>query len=62
MADLDKLKELAESFEQSVDALVLNAVIAKFNPISDSDVGKYDEMMDINVKGSYFLTQYLVPK
>ena len=61
MSDLVKLKSLAEQFETGLDALVLNAAIAKFNPISDSDVAKYDEMMDINVKGSYFLTQYLVP-
>jgi len=62
MADLGRLQELSEVFPDGLDALVLNAAIAKFNPIGESDLDKYDEIMDINVKGSYFLTQYLVPK
>ncbi|MBL4823165.1 MAG: SDR family oxidoreductase [Colwellia sp.] len=61
MLDLQQLKELSTKFEDGLDVLVLNAGIAKFNPLVDSDITKYDEIMDINVKGSYFLTQYLVP-
>ena len=61
LANLEALKKIATYYHKGLDVLVLNAGIAKFNPLVDSDITKYDEIMDINVKGSYFLIQYLVP-
>lgn len=61
LADLEALKKISSYYPEGLDALVLNAGIAKFNPLVESDITKYDEIMDINVKGAYFLTQYLVP-
>lgn len=59
MSDLQKLKELSAKFENGLDVLVLNAAIAKFAPLSLSDIEQYDEMINTNVRGPYFLCQYL---
>lgn len=59
MSNLQQLKELSEQFEKGVDALVLNAAIAKFAPLAFSDIAQYNEMIDTNVRGPFFLCQYL---
>ncbi len=59
MSDLQQLKQLATKFEHGLDALVLNAAIAKFAPLAHSEIDLYDEMIDTNVRGPYFLCQYL---
>jgi len=59
MADLEKLKELATLFKDGLDVLVLNAAVAKFAPLSLSNVDDYNEMMRVNVRGPYYLCQYL---
>lgn len=59
MSDLQKLKELSTKFEDGLDALVLNAAIAKFAPLEFSGIEQYNEMVDINVRGPFYLCQYL---
>jgi NAD(P)-dependent dehydrogenase (short-subunit alcohol dehydrogenase family) len=59
MSDLEQLKELSSKFEAGLDVLVLNAAIAKFAPLSHSDLELFNEMIDTNVRGPLFLCQYL---
>ena len=59
MSDLEQLKELSSMFEGGLDVLVLNAAIAKFAPISHSGLELFNEMIDTNVRGPFFLCQYL---
>lgn len=59
MENLTGLKELSEKFNSGLDYLVLNAGIAKFFPLQESDEASYNEIMNINVRGAYFLSQYL---
>jgi NAD(P)-dependent dehydrogenase (short-subunit alcohol dehydrogenase family) len=44
-----------------LDAVFINAGIAKFAPFSDSNEKLWDETFDINVKGAYFQIQALMP-
>lgn len=59
MSDLDQLQALATNFTEGLDALVLNAAIAKFVPLSLSSTELYNEMLDTNIRGPFFLCQYL---
>jgi NAD(P)-dependent dehydrogenase (short-subunit alcohol dehydrogenase family) len=44
-----------------LDAVFINAGIAKFAPFADSNEKLWDETFDINVKGAYFQIQALLP-
>lgn len=59
MSDLEQLKELSSKFEAGLDVLVLNAAIAKFTPLSHSGLEQFNEMIDTNVRGPFFLCKYL---
>lgn len=59
MSDLNQLKALATNFTDGLDALVLNAAIAKFIPLSVSNIEFYNEILDTNIRGPFFLCQYL---
>ena len=59
MSDLQKLKELSTKFEGGLDVLVLNAAIAKFAPLASSGIEQFNEMVDTNVRGPFYLCQYL---
>lgn len=45
----------------TLDALFLNAGVARFAPFADSDEALWDHTFDINVKGTYFTLQALTP-
>lgn len=57
------LKELiSEKFQrQNFDYLLNNAGIGKFSPITDMKERDFDELVNIHLKGVYFLTQKLIP-
>jgi NAD(P)-dependent dehydrogenase (short-subunit alcohol dehydrogenase family) len=58
---LDRVKaRVADAFGK-VDLLFVNAGVASFRPIDQSDEAFYDQLFDINVKGAYFVTQKLLP-
>lgn len=59
MSDLQQLKELSTKFDDGLDVLVLNAAIAKFVPLALSDIEQFNEMIDTNVRGPFYLCQYL---
>lgn len=45
----------------TLDAIFLNAGIAKFAPFLDVDEALWDQSFDVNVKGAYFTIQALTP-
>lgn len=44
-----------------LDAVFINAGVAKFAPFADVDESLWDQNFDINVKGAYFQIQALLP-
>lgn len=52
--------EIKKKFDR-VDALFVNAGIARFVPLLEFTEAHYDEMMDVNLKGLYFTIQKTVP-
>jgi NAD(P)-dependent dehydrogenase (short-subunit alcohol dehydrogenase family) len=58
-------KQLADELAQrqiKLDAVFINAGIAKFAPLTDVDEALWDQTFDINVKGAYFQIQALLPQ
>jgi NAD(P)-dependent dehydrogenase (short-subunit alcohol dehydrogenase family) len=57
-------KQLADELASrniKLDAVFINAGIAKFAPFADVDEALWDQTFDINVKGAYFQIQALLP-
>jgi NAD(P)-dependent dehydrogenase (short-subunit alcohol dehydrogenase family) len=57
-------KELARQLAErqiKLDAVFINAGIAKFSAFADVDEALWDQTFDINVKGAYFQIQALLP-
>jgi NAD(P)-dependent dehydrogenase (short-subunit alcohol dehydrogenase family) len=44
-----------------VDILVNNAAISRANPIMEISPGDYDEVMDVNLRGTLYMSQALIP-
>ncbi|GGP64671.1 SDR family NAD(P)-dependent oxidoreductase [Saccharothrix coeruleofusca] len=61
LADLDSVRELAESAGE-VDVLVNNAGVFPAASTFEQDLAGYQLMFDINVRAPYFLTAALAPK
>ena len=53
-ADLDKLFSSVSDRLGKIDILFANAGVAKFAPISDTTEAIYDEIFNINVRGTFF--------
>ncbi|MCB1841685.1 MAG: SDR family NAD(P)-dependent oxidoreductase, partial [Halioglobus sp.] len=63
MADLDALIDAAYAAFGRVDILVNNAGInVAFGPLSDVDPGAFDKMVDVNLKGPWYLASRLAPR
>jgi NAD(P)-dependent dehydrogenase (short-subunit alcohol dehydrogenase family) len=63
-ADMAAAKELADAIARDhirLDAVFLNAGIAKLAPLSDVDEALWDAVFDTNVKGAFFEIQALRP-
>ncbi len=66
-ADVTDLSSLEAFFREvksrfgSIDALFVNAGVAKFAPITEVTPGHYNELLDTNLKGSYFTVQKALP-
>ncbi len=61
---LSDIKDLTEQLRNDLgrlDAVFVNAGIAKFGAASDIDESTWDETFDANIKGPYFLIQKLAP-
>ncbi len=65
--DVSNLKDLENLFKEAsakfgnIDILFVNAGVAKFAPLAESDEALFDEMVNINFKGSYFTVKYALP-
>jgi len=64
-ADLAGAKALAAELARAdiqLDAVFINAGVAKFAPFADVSEGLWDQTFDTNVKGAYFQIQALLPR
>lgn len=60
----DAAAELASAIRGAgltLDAVFINAGLARFSPLSDADPALWDRIFDTNVKGAYFQLQALLP-
>jgi len=63
-ADLGDLQSVAHLAQEAADAdiLVNNAGAFAFSPTADQDIASFEQMFDVNVRGTFFLTAALAPK
>lgn len=61
MRDIKELQAKVAAIYPLIDVLFLNAGVAKFSPIESADEAFFDEQFNINVKGSFFTIQQLLP-
>jgi len=61
LGDLDRLFETVSKQLGKIDVLFANAGVAKFAPLADTQESLYDELFDINVKGTFFTIQKAIP-
>ncbi len=63
-ADMQQVRQLnqqVKAITASIDIIFINAGIGKFNSIENMTEEMFDEIMDVNFKGSYFALQQLLP-
>lgn len=61
LSDLDNLFDVTNKKFGKIDILFVNAGIAKFAPLAESDEALFDEIVGINFKGSYFTVKNALP-
>jgi NAD(P)-dependent dehydrogenase (short-subunit alcohol dehydrogenase family) len=61
LGDLGSVERLAEQAGDA-DVLVNNAGAFAFAPTADQDVESFEQMFDVNVRGTFFLTARIAPK
>ncbi|HEX7748553.1 MAG TPA: SDR family oxidoreductase [Bordetella sp.] len=63
-SNVESAAELASAIRGAgltLDAVFINAGMARFSPLSDADPALWDQIFDTNVKGAYFQLQALLP-
>ncbi|KQT26156.1 short-chain dehydrogenase [Chryseobacterium sp. Leaf405] len=61
LKSIDNLVEQVSAQFGKIDILFLNAGIAAFAPLDSASENHYDSIMNVNVKGTYFTLQKLLP-
>ncbi len=62
LGTMDGVATLVEAMPASLDILVNNAGIGEMASIAETDEALFDAMMNVNVKGPFFLTRALAPR
>jgi NADP-dependent 3-hydroxy acid dehydrogenase YdfG len=60
----NSVKEVTNQIFEKIgvpDVLINNAGVGGFKTLANFSIEEYDRMMDINVKGSFLLTKYILP-
>lgn len=60
-SDIENLFEQTSQKFGKIDVLFVNAGISKFAPLEQSDEALFDEIVNVNFKGSYFTVKYALP-
>jgi len=61
LPDMDALAEKVKETFGKLDVLFVNAGLGRFVPFEAVDEKLYDEMLNLNAKGPYFIVQKLAP-
>ena len=61
LADLDRLHDHLKSRYGRVDILFANAGLGKLSPLGSVSEEEFDQTFDVNVKGTFFTVQKLLP-
>jgi NAD(P)-dependent dehydrogenase (short-subunit alcohol dehydrogenase family) len=61
LADIDALAASLKESLGSLDALFVNAGVAKMGPFEEVTEAVYDEILEINLKGAFFTIQRMLP-
>jgi NAD(P)-dependent dehydrogenase (short-subunit alcohol dehydrogenase family) len=61
LADLDRLHDHLKATYGKVDVLFANAGLGKLKPLQDVTEEEFDLTFDVNVKGTFFTVQKLLP-
>jgi len=61
MQQIRQLNRQVKSIVPGIDIIFINAGIGKFNQVENMTEEMFDEIMNINFKGSYFTLQQLLP-
>ncbi len=61
LADLDRLVAEVKAQAGRIDVLFVNAGIAAFQPVEAADEAHWDSILDVNLKGPFFLVKKALP-
>jgi NAD(P)-dependent dehydrogenase (short-subunit alcohol dehydrogenase family) len=61
LSDIDKLYAAVGERFGRLDVLFVNAGVAQFAPVEETDEELFDQIMDINFKGAYFTVKKALP-
>jgi NAD(P)-dependent dehydrogenase (short-subunit alcohol dehydrogenase family) len=61
LVDLDRLVAQLKTQAGRLDILFVNAGIGEFQPLEAASEAHWDRIMDVNLKGAFFLTQKALP-
>lgn len=61
LSDLDRLYETVKAQRSRIDILFANAGTGAFAPLGEITPEHYDQIFDINVKGTIFTVQKALP-
>lgn len=61
LGDLERLFKETAAREGDIDVLVVNAGVARFARLADTDETLFDEISDVNFKGAFFTVQKALP-
>lgn len=61
LSDIDQLVASVKEVQGKVDILFINAGVAGFAPVAETDETLFDNIMNVNFKGAFFTLQKFLP-